>query len=323
MKNILFSSVGKRVELVNIFKKEIESLSLDIKIIGTDADPDWSPACYVCDKFESVPYISNGGFIQTILDICDRENIGVIIPTIDTELLLYAENRSLFSERGIEIILSDERTIRIFRDKLKAFELFEAKNIPTPKTYLLTPELIENIDLNGSYIAKPSAGSCSVGLMLNPTKDDLFKAIDGGEPYILQEKLFGKEYTVNCFISNEGKLVAAIPHYRYKVRAGEVSFGITERLAVLDDFAKQIVEMNCGLAGPFCFQAIVDSSGSSGVIELNPRFGGGYPLANQAGGRMARWILEQSFSLDKSYESEWISGLRMMRYDAAIFSGAV
>lgn len=316
-KNILLSSAGRRVGLAKIIKKELLAYKLQVKLVGIDMNPEWSPACHVCDLSFKVPALCDAGYIEHVIQLCRDNDIGTIIPTIDTELLLYSRHKELFADAGVDIVLSDESTLAIFRDKYKTHEFFKANSIPTPNTFILK-EAPDTVFMNlGNYIAKPIDGSCSQGLMLSLTNSCL-QELDSGS-YILQEKVIGQEYTVNCF-SYRGELISATPHKRVLVRSGEVCFAETIKFDEIDCIARKIVSSVQGLTGPFCFQAIVPNDGSSlKLIELNPRFGGGYPIADEAGSTMVRWLIEEAYSIAHTHTSSWQNNLRMLRYDDAIF----
>jgi carbamoyl-phosphate synthase large subunit len=140
-----------------------------------------------------------------------------------------------------------------------------------------------------------------------------------GKSYIVQELWQGREYTVNVFFDRAGRLHCAVPHERVEVRAGEVSKGVTRRIATLAQAARQLPDILPGAAGPLCFQAIVAKSGAAAVFEINARFGGGYPLAHRAGARMSQWLLEEACGLPLSVSDEWREGVTMLRYDTAVF----
>jgi carbamoyl-phosphate synthase large subunit len=127
------------------------------------------------------------------------------------------------------------------------------------------------------------------------------------------------EYTVNLFFNLHGQLRCAIPHRRLEVRSGEVSKGRTERITPLIEAAQRMASILTGAQGPLCFQAIVRPDGSYCVFEINARFGGGYPLAHEAGGRFAQWLLEELDGRHVSASDDWEAGLTMLRFDSAVF----
>ena len=117
-KNILISSAGRRVELVEIWKKESKKyLSDDCIIFANDMNPSLSAACRFADSYFEICEVSNDKYIENLLGECLSRNIGVVIPTIDTELEKLSKSRNLFQKKGINIIISDEEIIKICRNK--------------------------------------------------------------------------------------------------------------------------------------------------------------------------------------------------------------
>jgi carbamoyl-phosphate synthase large subunit len=208
--------------------------------------------------------------------------------------------------------------VEVARNKIKTAEVLQRAGLPIPHT-LPIKQFIENPpSWADSIIAKPLNGSSSVGIIKSPTKQDLEQLIN--EPYLIQEKWDGREFTVNLFFDELGRVVSVVPHERLEVRSGEVSKGITTRhppLIVAGFTFEKIFPHACG---PMCFQAIVRPDNSFCIFEINARFGGGYPLADRAGAKFAQWILEELANLPSSANNEWREGVLMLRYDAAVFS---
>ena len=106
MKNILITSAGRRVSLVRNFQKELKSIYTDGKVFSADANPKLASACIVSDGWFKVSRLDNPNYINELLDICINNSINLIVPTIDTELLLLAENEQLFLSKGISVVIS-------------------------------------------------------------------------------------------------------------------------------------------------------------------------------------------------------------------------
>ena len=130
--NILISSAGQRVSLVRAFKDQVAELCVNGKIYATDIAPELSAACNVADKFFKVSRVNSNGYIDEMLDLCKTNDIRMIIPTIDTELLLLAASRKTFQENGVEIIVSDLNFVKKCRDKRETNRFFEESGIETP-----------------------------------------------------------------------------------------------------------------------------------------------------------------------------------------------
>ena len=134
MNNILITSAGQRVSLVQAFQKELINSRIDGKVFTTDLNPKLSAACNVSDKYFKVERVTESSYIDTLLDICISNNIKMKVPTIDTELQILADNNKLFEENGIHIVISSPEFISICRDKRKTNVFFEAHDITIPKS---------------------------------------------------------------------------------------------------------------------------------------------------------------------------------------------
>jgi len=315
---ILITSAGRRVELFNCFTAAAQILGRNLKIYTADANPQLSAACQKSGHFFSVPTVDKIEYIESLLDICQREKIALLVPTIDPELDLLTQHLQSFTLIGTRILISSPSVVEIARNKIKTAEVLERAGLPIPQTLPIRQFIGNPPSWANSIIAKPLAGSSSVGIIKSPTKENLEQLIN--EPYLIQEKWEGREFTVNLFFDELGRVVSVVPHERLEVRSGEVSKGVTTRHMPLIAAGFAFEKFFPQARGPMCFQAIVRPDNTFCIFEINARFGGGYPLADYAGAKFTQWVLEELFNLPSSANDHWKEGVVMLRYDAAVFT---
>ncbi len=320
MIRLLFSSAGRRVELINCFKNAAIKLGISLEVIAIDMEPSWSPACQVADYAYKVTRCTSPQFIDEVLSICQRHKINLIIPTIDTELIPFAENREKFAKHNIKIHLSTTDVVRVVRDKEKTAKVLSAHGIPVPCTWSMDDALQEATNLVFPLIVKPPDGSCSQGIAVINSLDELKMKAKEATPITVQELCHGKEFTINCFYDRSKGCVSCVPHFRKFVRDGEVCFAKTVRVPEFKTYADKFFRILPGIYGTICFQGFMDDSGLIKIVEINARFGGGYPICDKAGGTFAKWIVQDLSGQVPPYHDEWREGVRMLRYDAAIFT---
>ena len=316
---ILFSSAGRRVELIRCFQQSAANLGIKLRTIATDANARMCAASHVVDQSFTVPICNDAKFIPELLRICAENKVDLLVPTIDPELELLAARREDFKRLGTRVVVSDLNLVKIARNKAETARFASAAGIRAPHTNLLTEALLEREQWNFPLVLKEIDGSSSVGV--HHVKSLAAVEVLGLKPerYVAQDFWAGREYTVNLFF-DDSRLRCAIPYLRVQVRSGEVSKGITERVPSIMQLAESLGVAMAGRAyGPICAQAIVNEAGEAAVIEINARFGGGYPLAHKAGAEFARWLLELHLGLPCSANSHWQANLAMLRYDAAMF----
>lgn len=314
---IAVTSAGRRVELIRCFRHAAAELGRELRVMAADVRPDLSAACHVADAAVTVPRCIEPGYVPALLELCRREDIDLLVPTIDTELGVLSQYTPEFAAVGAQVVISAPEVVTIARDKVAtASRLFSAR-VSVPRTLSLADYRNRVGALSGEVIAKPMGGSSSVGIQRGRSAAD-FAALPG-EGFLVQELWAGAEYTVNMYIDRAGVLRCAVPHRRIETRAGEVSKGRTERVPQLEEAARRIAAALPGAWGPLCFQAIVRDSGEYAVFEINARFGGGYPLAHRAGAQFTRWLLEEVAGLPCTAHNDWREGVTMLRYDAAVF----
>ncbi|MEM9413920.1 MAG: ATP-grasp domain-containing protein [Planctomycetota bacterium] len=317
--NILVSSAGRRVVLIRLFEQALRELGLPGKVYATDLSST-AAGFHAAEQGFHAPLFSSGDFIPEMLKLCKSQDIRLIIPTIDTELGLYAKHLEAFAEIGTTVAISSPETIDIGGDKLRTHAWLEENQFPTPRQATLEAVLEQPDDWPMPLLAKPRSGSSSIGVTRIHDVDDLHFAEHHGE-MIVQTLATGEEYTIDVFVDKAGKARCSVPRLRLETRSGEVSKGLTVRHRELQDLAERICEKLPGAYGVFNVQIFLDkTTGEMRVIEFNPRFGGGYPLAHQAGAHFTHWLVEDTMGLPLSIVADqWRDGLLMLRYDDAVF----
>lgn len=315
---LLFSSAGRRNQLMQCFRESAAALGATARVLAADFNPRLSPACPAADAAFTVPGCAEPDFAESMLAICRRERVDVLIPTIDPELAVYSARREDFAVAGTRVVISAPEVVALAGDKRATAERLRAAGIATPATVTLEHLRGEPAALRWPVIVKPNNGSASAGIHRLQSPAELGR-LRGGPEDIAQELWQGREYTVNLFFSADGRLRCAVPHWRIETRSGEVSKGVTVRLDCLLEAARKLESCLPGARGPLCFQAMVTEAGDMAVFELNARFGGGYPLAHRAGAPFAQWILEEILGRECSAHDGWREGVTMLRYDAAVF----
>ena len=316
--NVLISSVGRRGELVRIFQATLREMGLEGKVFGADMSA-LAPAAYLTDETFLVPRCTDPSFVDVMLRICEEQAVRLVVPTIDTELPALAENRQRFEKIGCFVHISDPRTIQIAYRKDRTHQWLEQEGLPTVKQAPAGEVLAGKEAFDFPAIAKPVAGSASIGVTKVSDMEELRFVAARGD-YVVQSIAPGVEFTVSVFVDQEGKVRTTVPRQRLEVRAGEVSKGRTVHVAPVEDLARRLFERLPGARGAMNVQIFFDEqSGAVNVIEINPRFGGGFPLAWHAGARSPRWIIEEILGLESSITDEWKEGLTMLRFDDAVY----
>ncbi len=314
--NILITSVGQRVALVRCFREALHRFFPEAKVYSADMNPRLSPAAYISDRcFEVLP-VTDPQYIPQLAGICEENGIGMIVPTIDTELLILAENRRLFEEKGIFVCISSQEFVRICRDKRNTGGFFKEHGIRIP----------ESIDKNNPtfpLFAKPFDGSLSTNLHSIMSEADLSQAILDDPKLLFMEYIDSncyKEYTVDMYYGLDHRVKCIVPRERIKVRAGEINKGMTEK-EPLTGYLKERFGTIDGCVGCICMQVFFNPDTADVIgIEVNPRFGGGYPLSCAAGADYPENLVREVFLGEKlAYSDDWKDHLLMLRFDDAVF----
>lgn len=315
--NVLISSAGRRVGLVRAFQAAYTRLGISGRVYACDASR-LSAACWVSDGFDLVPRCDDPNFVDAVLDICKRRDVGVIVPTIDPELPVYAEAAGRLADARVQVLVSAPEVVSIGADKVRTHEWLVRNGFPTVGQQKCAAEFLDEVRFPA--IAKPRFGSASLGVRRVASADEAL-ALVGDSDYILQEIAPGVEFTVDALALGQLQPIVCVPRRRIEVRAGEVSKAVTCRHPSLQALVRRIVQALPGAYGVLNVQVFLDAStGRMSVIEINPRFGGGFPLSWAAGADFPRWLLEHCLGQPVSVvDDQWEDGLTMLRFDDAAY----
>ncbi|MEJ2899311.1 ATP-grasp domain-containing protein [Acinetobacter sp. NS-4] len=315
MSNILITSAGQRVSLVRSFQTELKKHFENGQVFTTDLNPVLAPACHVSDQSFTVPRVTSPEYIERLLQLCLENNIKLIVPTIDTELLVLSENIEIFKQQGIYLLVSDTALVQQCRDKRQINQFFEQHGIHIPQQY--------NLDhLQFPVFVKPYDGSLSKGIFTAQCAVDIKPEHRADPKLMFMEYIAPEDYdefTVDCYYDRYSNLKCVVPRKRIFVRAGEVNKGVTKKNIIVAEFNQKLHHIT-GARGCLTIQVFLHKTEDKILgIEINPRFGGGYPLSYLAGANYSRWVI-QEYLLDQTIEpfSAWNDNLLMLRYDAEV-----
>lgn len=319
--NILMCSVGRRGELIKNFKS---SLSEGSKIIATDLSP-YAPALYLADKQYLVPRIDDPTYIDTICDICRKENINALATFIDPEIEILANNRERFEEIGVEVLVPYSETAKVCFDKYLMFKHLKSKGIPTVMTWgsleEFDTEYKEN-KVNFPVFVKPRAGSGSVGAREILNYELLEKVMEENPYLIIQELMDCEDLDADVYIDTiTHEAVSIFSKRKIESRIGGASKTISFKDEKLYHFIAEIVKQ-------FKFNGPVDmdffyKDDQYYLSEINPRFGGAYLHAYGAGVDFIRLIENNVKGNSNMAEfGAYDEGVVMMMYDSVVIKKA-
>ncbi|MGL5562897.1 MAG: ATP-grasp domain-containing protein [Tannerellaceae bacterium] len=313
--NILITSAGKRVTLVTLFKKELKAIFPSGKVFTTDMNPNMAPAGIVSDNCFKVCRVTDPEYIDLLISICLENEVKLIVPTIDTELLVLSKVKDRFAQYGISIMVSDYKFISTCRDKRNTNAFFE-------KCQIRVPNPIDKNKPTYPMFAKPYDGSLSKDLFYIKTPDDLTAEILNHPKLIFMEyidKSIYKEFTVDLYYGSDHKLKSVVPRERVEIRAGEINKGFT-RKNYLMPYLKDRIACLPGVVGCICIQLFYNEDTNDVVaIEINPRYGGGYPLSYYAGANYPKYMIQEYLQNQKiQYSEDWKDNTLFLRYDSEV-----
>ena len=309
---ILFTGVGRRIELLQAFRTAALVLDKELRIYGADM-AGTAPALSYCDHIRKVVAMKDPTYIESLLKICQDDHIDLIIPTIDTDLVVLSENKGKFEKIGTRILISEPEMIRICRNKNYTSRFFVDCGLHAPMPVSDWHEYREGYP---AFI-KPKDGSGSINAYRVENEEELQAYAEQINGYIVQRYVEGREYTIDIFCDFDGNPVSIVPRERVQVRAGEVLKTQILMDQKMIEEARKICEV-FKPCGPLTVQLIRDAEGIDWFIEINPRYGGGAPLSMKAGARNAETILHLLDGEKAEYFTDIADGAVYSRFDQSV-----
>ena len=297
--NVLLTCVGRRSYLVDYFKQAVQPHGC---VIAANSEP-LTSGMIAADKAYTVPRVDSVEYIPAVLDICRTKNVRMVVSLFDIDLPYLSKAREQFIEAGIELIVSDPWVIDVANDKWKTWEFLSEHGIASPNTFLSIDAVYSEIHsgtLAYPLIIKPRWGMGSLSVFRADNDEELaffyryahrqieksyLNILSGdqlAESVVIQEFISGKEYGLDIFNDLSGRHLQTITKQKLAMRSGETDMAkviVDTRLTTLGKQLANVLKHR----GNIDVDVLEDYEGNLFVLELNARFGGGYPFSHLAG----------------------------------------
>ncbi len=304
--HILLTCAGRRNYLVQYFKEALNGKGL---VCAADSSKD-APALYEADLAFTVPKVSDAKYIEVLFSLCKENNIKAIVPLNDLELPVLSQNKEKFKDAGIEAIVSTPKVIDICFDKWETARFAQNIGIGSPRTYGDLESALQGIqkrEIVFPLVVKPRWGSASIcveyvedeeelrmvyALTQKKLKRTFLSGTGRGKSeslLIIQEYLKGQEFGLDIVNDLKGENAAVFVKRKLAMRAGETDKAMTVSNHELEDAGRKIGEA-LGHVGNLDCDIFQNEKGVF-LLEMNPRFGGGYPFSHIAGANVPAAIV--------------------------------
>lgn len=313
--NILVTAASRRVAMIRGFILALAGLGLRGKVVCADSDP-LSASLRFCHGHHIVPLSSAPEYIDRILDICRKEQVHMVVPTIDEELETFARRREEFLALGVLPLVSSAQTCRICRDKRLTWQFFKDHGLPFAETFL--PEEFDYAKARYPLFIKPRKGRGSVGAHRIANERELrFFTTYVHEP-VIQRYLPGQEFTVDALAGLDGRILSIVPRERMVIRSGVCDRGMTRLLPDMIEVSRKILE-TLGVTGPVNLQCKL-YNGETTFFEVNPRFSGAIQLTTAAGADFFSLVLREAMGERVPPAiGEFTDRFLMLSYEESVF----
>lgn len=309
---VLMLGGARRVSLARRLKDCGRELGYDVDIISYELFAE-VPIASVGKVVTGLRW-SDAGIVDDLVRISRENEVRLILPFVDGAI----EIASRCKERMPDVFVpvSDFTTCSRMFDKVEAAKAFKEAGLPIPSTYSII-----NADIPA--IAKPRKGSASRGIKIFHNMDELMH-LSNIKDYLLQEYIVdAKEFTLDCYVSQRGEILCAVPRVRIEVMGGEATRTETVHVPELEELGRHTLQ-SFPFRGPVTLQFLFDPHNSRYLLmEINPRLGGGVICSMAAGADICRFILSEALGKNPEPCTSWKEGTLMARYwEEVIFHNA-
>lgn len=329
--NVLLTCAGRRSYEIGTFREAVAGHG---RVLACDADPN-APALQMADEAFVVPRIDEEGYVDALLRICAGSEVGLVVPAFEPELPLLAAARPAFAAIGTTVLVSSPEVIATCYDKVATAAFLARSEVRSPRTYLSIGGALAGVadgQVAFPLMVKPRFGVSSIGIERADDADELgffvghcrkeiaasflaaTSVADPATAVLIQETVVGDEYGLDVVNDLEGHYACTFVKRKLRMRAGQ-----TDRATTVDDPVLQALGETIGRAlghiGTLDLDAIVDRDGIC-VLDLNPRFGGGYPYSHLAGADLPAAFI--AWAAGERPDPAWlrvVPNLTIARYD--------
>lgn len=332
--NVLLSCAGRRNYLVRYFREALRGRG---RVIAADASH-LAPALQEAECGVVLPPVRHPEYLDRLFDLCLVQEIGLVIPLNDLELPILARERQRFQKAGIQIVVpSLEVVLRCF-DKWEMASFLESRGLPAPKTFVTLDTVREACRrrvLSLPVVVKPRWGTASISVYYPADDVELEMAYhlarkqiqssilgeistqDTNHSVIIQEFLRGEEYGLDVVNDLKGRYVTTLVRRKFGMRAGETDKAVTCHDPELEALGERIGRLLGHVGNLDC--DVIRGPESFGILDMNPRFGGGYPFVHVAGANLPAALI--AWATGREPEPAWLRcqpGVTSCKYDSLL-----
>ncbi|MHC4497461.1 MAG: ATP-grasp domain-containing protein [Planctomycetota bacterium] len=317
----MFTCIGRRVSLLESFRRAARQLKISASFLGTDTT-ELSPAMQSCDRRFLVKPTTHHHYIRELLSIVKANKVKLLVPTVDLDLKKLAQNKVKFAEFGCHVLVSEPGVIDVCQDKRKTYRFLLNNDFDATPTMSVRSALSKK-KINWPCFLKPWKpwdGSAGRENAIARNRKELLFYARRIPNAICQEFLEGTEYTCDVYVDFGMKIRCVVPRKRIEVRAGEVSKAqVAKNARIMSETARLVEKIGAG-PGVITLQLFLTDDRTIKFIEINPRFGGGVPLSIKAGADFPKWILQELTGRKLNIRPDGFKGkLVMLRYDSEVW----
>lgn len=287
--NILFSCIGRRGYISNYFRPHLQKSD---RIIGT-GNSQLTSGFRACDLAILLPNILSTDYIPRLIEVCKQQKIDALLSFSDPDIAIISQYLDEFRNIGVVPIIPSPEVNNICFDKYQTYVFLKENGFETPETYIDLAEAIQAIKKNKlsfPLMVKPRHGSASRDLFKARNFQELDTFFHYAPDMLIQEMVVADEYGLDICNDLEGQVLSVVPRRKIAMRAGETDQAESCAHPILINLGLRLGNV-LRHVGPLDVDLFLQGDRAF-ILELNPRFGGGYPTSHLAGADFPKLIIK-------------------------------
>ena len=279
--NLLFSCIGKRGYIAEYFRQHLQPGE---KIIGT-SNTAWTPGFAQCDRGVLMPPIASDEYAPTVLETCRKYDIGGLLSFFDPDVVALSAHRAAFASIGVKALIPDQEGAETAFDKWLTFLALRKAGLPAPETAISIGAARDKLAsglLRFPLIVKPRRGFGSANVFIARSLEQMTAFFGYAEDMLVQQFVEGEALNIDALADLDGRALSIVVWRKYLSRLGETEQAVTVEDGALVDLGLKLVK-TLGCIGPMDVDFIRAPGGEATILDVNLRFGGGYPVSHLAG----------------------------------------
>jgi len=287
---------------------------VDVRVVGVDGQVQVPGGIYA-DAYHQVPLGNSPEYPARLMEICEKEDVTIVLPTSDEEALSLSAVSADFAAKGITVCCPPADKALFMANKGDMYDWLAGQGLPLPQYHRVTSpdELVLAARELGyperDFVVKPCVARGGRGVWVISSRKTSMEELNRGlsidsmtlETYLeaartgtfvellAMPNLTGDMFDVDI-LNVGGATRYVVPRRRYHVRTTPFRGCYLDNHPGVLDLAR-LMQETLNLPYLFDFDIILDGEGAPWLLEVNPRISGSVAVTVLSGVNLLEFLV--------------------------------